>query len=190
MVDSGLGNTFEALTFESFCVAQDWQRQIKDNAQRFLEAKGSWFYIGGQSGAGKTHICTAIVGKLIDAGSCARYMLWRDEIVRLKASVGDAREYAKLIEPLKETQVLYIDDFFKSGRGQPPSAGDINVAAELIGVRYNDPELITVISSEYELFDLLMIDEAICGRIRERATGFVNSVSPDRAKNWRLSGAK
>ena len=43
-------------------------------------------FIGGQVGAGKTHLCTAMVGEFLKRGISAKYMLWRDDALKLKAS--------------------------------------------------------------------------------------------------------
>ena len=69
--------------------------------------------MGGQSGAGKTHLCTAVTVHYIRKGKEARYMLWRDEIAQIKAIVTDSAAYAARMDALKKTPVLYIDDLFK-----------------------------------------------------------------------------
>ena len=96
----------------------------------------------------------------------------------------------------KTAEVLYIDDLFKTGKGrgeeeQRPTVGDINAAFELLNYRYNNPQLITIISSECRATDILDIDEAVGGRIVERTIrhGYGINVKPDRSKNYRLKGA-
>ena len=99
------------------------------------------------------------------------------------------------MKELKKTDVLYIDDLFKGGKGEdgkykPPTAADINAAFEIINYRYNNPELVTIISSERTLVELNDIDEAIAGRIAERSkeSGYCINLKPDKKRNWRMKG--
>jgi DNA replication protein DnaC len=183
-------------TFDKYEAEEPWQQTIKATAQRFLQDdRNTWFFIGGQSGAGKTHICTAIAVHYIRNGKEVKYMLWRDEITKVKAVVNDPEQYGELMKALKETDVLYIDDLFKGGKGEdgqykPPTAADINAAFEIINYRYNNPNLITIISSERTLVELNEIDEAIAGRIAERAkeSGYCINLKKDKSRNWRMKG--
>lgn len=192
---SGLKNAVKAYTFDKYETPDAWQKYIKDTAMRFCQDSGnSWFFIGGQSGAGKTHICTAIAVHYIRQGMEARYMLWRDEIVRIKALVNEHEEYTKIMQDLKTVPVLYIDDLFKTGESHDkqarPTTGDINAAFEIINHRYSNPGLITIISSEKTLPELLEIDEATAGRIAERSKtgGYCVNLKKDSKRNWRLRG--
>ena len=54
------------LRMESFNASFPWQAEIKKAAKGFLDEGSGWFFIGGQSGCGKTHICTAISYELIE----------------------------------------------------------------------------------------------------------------------------
>lgn len=193
---SGLKDIVQTYTFDRYEVTSDWQRAIKTAAERFVEDdEHTCWFIGGASGCGKTHICTAMAGWYLKHGREVRYMLWRDEIVRLKASVTDAETYDRLMGDLKRAAVLYIDDLFKTGRGpdgpQKPTQADINIAFELINARYNNRKLVTIISSECMIADILDIDEAIGGRLVERAVhnGYGFNVRPGEGKNYRLREA-
>ena len=75
--------------------------------------------------------------------------------------------------------VLYIDDFLKGGA----SDADIRLAFEILNARYNDSKLKTIISSEMDLTAILNRDEALGGRIYERAK---KNVLRAPGKNWRL----
>lgn len=191
---SGLKNVVKEYTFDKYEAPDKWQQTIKETAQRFCtDQVHDWFYIGGQSGAGKTHICTAIAVACIKQGKDARYMLWLEEIKRIKALITEPEKYNMILKELKETPVLYIDDLFKVGKGpdgqvSPPTKADIDVAFEILNHRYNNAGLITIISSERTLSELLDIDEAVAGRIAERskAGGYCINLKRDRAKNWRM----
>lgn len=188
---SGLKNIIRDYTFDKFNAVEPWQRTIKEAAKEYAKQPEGWFFIGGQSGAGKTHICTAICREFLLAGKSVKYMLWRDDIVKLKANVNEHDEYESMMASYKNVDVLYIDDLFKTGKGsdgdkQRPTAADVNIAFEILNFRYNNPKLLTVISSECTINDILDIDEAIGGRIFEKAKVF--SLKPDAKKNYRLKG--
>ncbi len=192
MQRSGLKNIIRDYTFDKFLATEDWQKAIKGAAMEYAKNPEGWFFIGGQSGAGKSHICTAICREFLLGGREVKYMLWRDDIVQLKGAVTDAEQYGSLMDQYKRIDILYIDDLFKTGKGpdgakQHPTAADVNAAFEILNYRYNDPKKLTIISSECTIDDLLEIDEAVGGRIFERAK--VISLRPDKSRNYRLRGA-
>jgi DNA replication protein DnaC len=75
----------------------------------------------------------------------------------------------------------------KTGMMQKPSVADVNYAFEIINYRYNNPSLLTIISSELSEDELLDIDEAIGGRIYERAKTF--TIGKNRDRNYRMKKA-
>lgn len=183
---SGLKNQLDKCTFANYKVTADWQKSIKDKAQRFLsDSYGKWFYMGGQVGSGKTMICTAIVGELLKMGYDAKYMLWLDDVTPLKAGIMEDN-HAFEMGKYKRVKVLYIDDFFKSEAGRTPSQADIKIAFEILNHRYNNPSLVTIISSEKTIKELLDIDEAIGSRIYERTKEYSINLNKDKNKNYRL----
>lgn len=191
MKRSGLKNIIRDYTFEKFQASEAWQQKLKDAAIKYADNPSGWFFIGGQSGAGKTHLCTAICRQFLLDCKAVKYMLWRDDVVRLKGCVNDGDEYARQMDEYKRCEVLYIDDLFKTGKGadgqrQQPTGADINIAFEILNYRYNNPKLLTVISSECTVDDIISIDEATGGRIFERAQAY--SLKPDKSKNYRLKG--
>ena len=129
-------------------------------------------------------MATAVCSVLMQQGREVRYVLWRDFATRAKSLTTDEAAYSSLIEPLKATEVLYIDDMFKTGRGQMPTAGDINLCFELLNARYNDAAKLTILSSELTVNALLQVDEALGSRIVERSRGHYADLST--RSNWRL----
>lgn len=187
--ESGLADLAERCTFDSYQAKEAWQMYIKNRAVTFVESGGKVFFIGGQSGAGKTHICTALATSLINRGKSTRYMLWTSEAAKLKACVNDI-DYENLIWPLKSVDVLYIDDLFKpTGANSQPTSADIRLAYEIINHRYNAGDKVTIISSERTVSEICDIDEATGGRIMEQAGEYCLNVSHDKAKNWRANHA-
>lgn len=173
---SGL-NASGRYTFDNYQTKDQWQEDIKASAMAFMAdlERGAWFFIGGQSGAGKTHICTAIAETCIDLGRRAKYMVWSEEIKRIKGLIANEPEkYQAAMRELCSVPVLLIDDLFKGGRGEdgkfrPPTEADIKAAFEILNARYNNPQSITIISSERMLSEICDLDNAIGGRIAERA---------------------
>ena len=195
---SGLKDVVRKYTFANYKTEDEWQKRLKEKATAFCkDNKATWFFIGGQSGAGKTHLCSAVTVQYIRDGYEAKYMLWRDEIVRLKAVVNDPLEYGEMMNELKTAPVLYIDDLFKNGKGvngqaTMPTPADVNAAFEIINYRYNNPALVTIISSEKTIAELNEIDEAIAGRIAEltKPFGYCLNIKKDASRNWRMKGVE
>lgn len=179
--DSGLEELLRCCTFRNFETTEEWQKIIKSGAMRFSEQDKGFFYIGGQSGCGKTHLCTAIIGAMIKKGKSARYFVWREDSTALKALVND-KEYQPAIDNFKKTDVLYIDDLFKQSS---VSDADVKLAFELIDYRARN-SLITVISSELDVDKLIKIDEGLGGRIVDHTKNNRYIVSKNRNKNYRL----
>lgn len=192
MKRSGLKDIIKDYTFDKFDAVEPWQKALKSAATDYAKKPEGWFYLGGQSGCGKTHLCTAICREFLLEGKQVIYMLWRDDIAKLKSLALDGEERQKMIERFKKAEVLYIDDLFKTGRNpdgyEPkPTAADINAAFEIINYRYNNPSLLTIISSELNEDELLDIDEAVGGRIFERSKSI--SIAKDRSRNYRIRKA-
>ena len=193
---SGLQGVVQKYTFDKYQTPEPWHKTVKETAQNFCQDQmGAWFFIGGQSGAGKTHICTAIAVHHIRKGKEVRYMVWPKEINYIQSVVNDTDKYAALMRELQETDVLYIDDLFKHGKDMDgkmkyPSEAEVRRAFEIINYRYNNPRLVTIISCEWTLFDLNAIDEATAGRIAERSKsqGYCINLKHDGKKNWRMKG--
>lgn len=186
MERSGLGGMLKRSSFGAYRGEEGWQQEVKRKALAFAKERGKWFYIGGAVGSGKTHICTAICGSLMEQGLDTRYMLWRDEARILKAAVNDNGEYAPRMEELKAVPVLYIDDLFKTRRGGEIRDADVNLAFEIINYRYMQKESITVISSEKTIEQVMDIDEAVGSRIDHRSRGYVLGIEAREGRNWRL----
>lgn len=196
---SGLKNIIRDYTFDKFQTPEPWQETLKAAAMDYAKNPSGWFALCGQSGCGKTHLCTAICRELLLEGREVVYMLWRDEIGKIKQAArmsefdGETVELRRILDKYKTAKVLYIDDLFKTGKTaenatQRPTAADINYAFEILNYRYNNPELLTILSTELTEDELLDIDEAIGGRIYERAKAY--SIGKDRGKNYRVRNTR
>ena len=184
---SGLSGIIKRYTLDKFKTDHSWQKFIKDSAVKYISEgykDGKWFLISGNSGCGKTHICTAIVREFLKQAIPVKYMVWDCEVIELNANVN-TEKYHDLIEPLKRVEVLYIDDLFKPiGINARPSDGEIKRAKEILDYRLRN-NLVTVISTELSINEIIDIDAAVGGRIYQMTKG--NSVHITGAdKNYRL----
>lgn len=194
MKRSGLGDVIREKTFEKYEATEPWQNAIKDKAMEYAKNPEGWFALLGQSGAGKTHLCTAVCREFLLAGRQVLYMRWTDDIVKLQGfEKKDPGQRMEMMDRLKEADVLYIDDLFKpyekDGVKQMPSNWDKRITFELINYRGDRPDQLTIISSEWTQDGLVEIDEATGGRIFEKAGEFAISIAKDRKKNYRLRKA-
>ena len=191
MERSGLKNLVEQYTFDQFVDQEPFQKKLKAGALDFLRNHDrQWFFAGGQVGAGKTHLCTAIAVAFLKKGMGVRYMMWCDDSAKLKSVVNDCEEYERRIQPLKTIPVLYIDDFFKTslddrGSKKMPTQADVRLAFEILNYRYNN-NCITILSSEWTVDEILHCDEAVGSRIYQRTKEHCFVIGQDRRKNYRL----
>jgi DNA replication protein DnaC len=190
---SGLADNFERYTFDKFLTEETYQKHIKEKAMHFVKNHKTtntlkhdiykWFYIAGQVGSGKSHICTAISKELIEQGYDFIYLDYAHEMQRLtnelRSWYNDVREKAeKRLEELKFVQVLYVDDFMKTSDGKH--------LFDIINARYGRNNTITIISSENVFDKNDLSTEAIPSRIYERCDGYYLVVNKDANKNMRL----
>lgn len=195
MKASGLEKSIRDCTFKRFTIREPWQQKMYDLAQHYLTdgvQDGRWLYIGGQPGCGKTHICTAVAGKLLYERPLL-YVVWPQVVKKLNAIVNEAEDFSREMGRLQEIDVLYIDDFFKPfkddmGKVMLPTPAEMKRAFELLNYRYVN-KLPTIISSEWHIEELTNMDEATGSRIMERSQGFCMTIGRDRSRNQRLAGA-
>lgn len=131
-------------------------------------------------GLRKTTLCTTIFRAIVEGGKPGLYVSWREFARRAKAVGNDRDDFREETEPLKNTPLLYLDDFWK-GEIRP---ADVHLAFELINARYISKKP-TILSSENTLEAILRGDEAIGSRLFEMAGGYYMDCS--RARNWRTA---
>ena len=179
MKESGLADAVSKYSFNNYQTNDSETKNIKQRAKQFV-THGRCFVICGQSGSGKTHICTAICNDLLKDGYGVKYFIWRKDAAELKAIVNSGEEYQKAINKLHNIPVLYIDDFLKG----TVTDADINLAYTIIDERYRNPNGKTIISTELPINAIVDKDEAMGGRIIEMSKGYILQ-APD--KNWRTA---
>lgn len=199
MKDSGLGDALKEQTFESFRTDTALQEHMKRVAGEYVvtlfdkwdDQRRPWFYVGGNPGSGKTHICTAICGEILRHNVGVKYMQWLSDSRRLKYA-NDAQVYEDALDDYINPTVLYIDDLLKQKYAENPvfTEADIKIAFTILNARYlmNKP---TIISSEWDLINqLLPADEGVFSRVYERSKDFTIRISRDIKNNFRIEGER
>ena len=166
--DSGLEKLVEKCTFDNFRTVESWQAEMKRKAFEYLDDSNrqNSFFIAGQSGSGKTHLCTAICNEIMKDGGRLIYFQYVKDGTRLKQIVNEREQYEVAVDSLIEIPFLCIDDLFK----QEVSSADIRLMYEIINGRHI-AQRPTIISSERSLAYIKEArngdGEAIAGRIFE-----------------------
>lgn len=184
---SGLENVVSDFRFDKFKVEKPFQELMLNTAKDYLDnGEGKWLAFLGASGSGKTMLCSAVAIEFLRRGKEIKYMLWKDDSRKIKNNNFDGD--GTLIEYYKSVEVLYIDDLFKTGKTngeyQNPTAGDINLAFEIINNRVARKK-VTIISSENTIDELFDIDEATAGRIKQMCGKYCLNISKGEGKNYR-----
>ena len=181
---SGFGDMLEKYTFEGYEAKEDWQKYVKKGAMLYTQQKElPWMYIGGMSGAGKSHICTAAATKILQQGKVVKYVMWRDVFHKMESYRYEEEKYNELLKELSEVEVLILDDFLK-GMDKQKQGSALEIAFDLVNRRYNNRKA-TIFSSEIQLGELEVLDRALYGRIKERCGKFSLNIKNDESRNFR-----
>lgn len=189
---SGLGRKLEECTFENFNADNDNLKYAKTLAMQFVsdDTSEALLFLG-KSGTGKTHLATAVAGKLLNEQKKPLiYVRYRELVQPLKAMTFDLEERAKYINKYKTISYLYIDDLFKNMDSRNYS--EKQYIFEILDYRYSNHKK-TIITSEYTISQLLQEDEAMMGRLGEMARGYIvefNKVDNYRAKKMQEDRSK
>ena len=189
MEASGLKNIIKEKTFDTFHDKETWQTTVKQGAIAYAEKPEGWLLFCGQSGSGKTHLCTAVCRHLLLAGEEVRYMPWRQDVRELKGMAKEPATQAEALKKYQEAPILFIDDLFKVSKAADgscvPPVADVNLAFDIINYRYTK-RLTTIISTERSPAELVEIEEATGGRIVEMAQGHTYCIEKKPGRNYRL----
>ena len=161
---SGISAEFQKKTFDDFMTNGSPQlSNAKAKAMQYVKNfrdtehgryNSIMFY--GQSGAGKTHLGTAICGDLMNNGVAVVYMPYRNAVTKLKQNIIDEEIYSSELNRYMQARVLYIDDLLKGKLTET----DVNIMYEVMNYRYMN-HMPVIISTEKSLDGLLAFDEII-----------------------------
>ena len=178
------GIDFVNTTFDQYETPEQWQQSAKMMTQKFANdfdsLRKNWIYVGGQNGAGKTHLCTAICGILTKKQHVVHYENWKELCQRLE-SLRFESEYNDVLSQLQTVEVLFIDDLLKQ-KDKKKLPGDLNIAFEILDARYRSGKA-TVISSEWLIDDIFKMDAGLAGRIKQSA--YLVQINYAENRDWR-----
>ena len=167
---SGIYKKAHDYTMNRFETRFDWQKELKDKALEFIKEPTECFLLLGQSGIGKSHLCTALMrGMAMVNGLKPQYLIWERLVSKMK---DDYNKISKEeLDQLYRVEVLYLDDFLKTVDNNIKSINmnAVSYARDIINQRYNRGN-ITIISSEWSLSELRSVDHSMAGRLMEMAT--------------------
>lgn len=158
--------------FDNYKTTYEWQKTVKALVYDYIKNidKKYWFYLGGQSGSGKTTIMTALFKHLIiEYHLTGKYMVWNSEIKALTSEMRRNSDiYIDRMHELRTCDLLYIDDLLKLSVNEQ---AEFSIFYDIINARYNNNK-ITIITSEKSIDKLENLNDemaAIVGRINEKA---------------------
>ena len=183
---SGMGNLLDK-SLDNFQANESWQQYCKDIVQSYLNDSKlaikkdnplPWLLFMGKTGTGKTHLCSIAANGLMDLGKRVTYMTYPSLVRDIKMFNADG-----LVDKAKHTDVLFLDDLFKFEDAK------YNLELfEILDYRYKEDKC-TIISTEKKEAELIALDEAMFGRIAEKAglSKYYTEISDeDNNRNFRL----
>lgn len=203
---AGLSKNKMDMSIEDFIVEDDdaevqsKREEMKRKAAEYIRDEKGWLFISGNTGAGKTMICTIVSKHLAWKGKRLKYVNWKQEMNEARKEFGkiDSYDWNKI----KNADLLYIDDFIKNDRAKRYGDNDeyyhvlrdverfeYDYAFELLDYR-SDKGLMTIISTEYKLDDIEAWNGALAGRIFEmvRKGGKIIEIPNEDKYNYRKFG--
>lgn len=162
-------------------------QQMKEIALDYLNNfKNNWFFIGGQIGSGKTHLCIKILNNILENNFVSLQILKFSKVFKDLKSLSNKPEQIQLLEKYQKVDILYIDDLFN----RVPTSSDINLLLDIIDYRYISNKT-TIFSSQKHFEELsACIDdenlEALFSRIFEKTFNYIVDVPYNRNFDFRI----
>lgn len=187
MEESGVCDDWQSKTFEAFRAKEGWQAKLKTRIRQYADDPDrDWLLVTGQSGCGKTHLCTAAFAQLVRFGFPGQYVCWLDLMQKLDALYYNSEKFDIAVRPLMTCRLLYLDDLFKTRGGAEVGNRAFDNALRILDARYKSPNLLTILSTEWTLDQIVRMDEALGGRIRERCGSYIVQIEKKDGRNYRL----
>lgn len=173
--NSGYAEKITSQTFEKFTITEPWQKQALQTVKAWTrQTHFPFLFLGGRSGAGKTHLAVAAFYNLIQRGVRGKFISWREQSRELKMRMKEAEAYDAKIRELKFVPLLLVDDLLWANGGGL-SEEDFKLAKEIIDVRQANG-LRTIFTANWTIKDLIELSEVIGGRIYEGCGSSTNFV--------------
>lgn len=186
---SGFTESMLEKTVKSYKTEFDMQKEAKTNVINYLKDfndtkkidKGFMFM--GQSGAGKTHLASAICSHFIKNGITTRLMSYAKDIYGLKFNQGD-EGYNKILDSFLNPKVILIDDLFQG----EPTKSEISIIWKIIDERIKHNK-VTIVTTEKTFEELSDISGSLTGRLIEMSSPNIIDFTRDSTLNYRIQGA-
>lgn len=162
-------------------------QQMKEIALDYLNNfKNNWFFIGGQIGSGKTHLCIKILSKILENNFVSLQILKFSKAFKDLKSLSNKPEQIQLLDKFQKVDILYIDDLFN----RVPTSSDINLLLDIIDYRYISNKT-TIFSSQkhFEELSSCLDDEnleALFSRIFEKTANYIIDVPFNQKFDFRM----
>lgn len=142
--------------------------------------------ISGAVGSGKTDIAIRIGREMARLGLRVKYVRYMQFIKQASAQKFNTKNYENLMKELSSSDVLIIDDLLKCKDRDKSnlSKDEIEITFDLIDRRYSNGRKRIITTSEFDMDDILAIDEAIGSRLADMAKGFCWYIG---STNWRIA---
>lgn len=184
--NSGFAELITSKSFENYTVNEEWQRNALRTVKAWaVQERYPFLYLGGKSGAGKTHLAIAAFYSLVQRGVRGKFVSWRTESRDLKMRMTEVGYYDAKIQELKKIPLLLVDDFLWTN-GANPSEEDFKLAKEIIDERQANGRR-TIFTANWTIRQINGLSEVIGGRIYQACgskTNFAITYGSE-AKNYR-----
>lgn len=186
----GLFDCVQRYTFERYQAAAPWQAHLKQMTIDYVKACLNtppnkplpWLYLAGQPGCGKTHLCHAVLMALAEhfQPHAVSYPAWYRDV---SASAMDKDERDKAMRPCKNSEVLFMDDLFRSHN---PTNAEIQTVFEVVNHAYGINRRAIIFSSEMPLDKVLQKNEGLGRRMVERCGEFTAAIRRQKGRDYSL----
>lgn len=155
-------------TFTNFELLDDNHKHALKKAKDFIrQSKYPFFYVGGGTGTGKSHLTVATFYQLVQQGFVGEFVKWESEFNNIKScQFENPFEFRKIMNKLKYTPLVLFDDFLWNSDGKEPTAFEYKIAKEILDERALRG-LKTIFSSNYTFDKLFNLNPVVGGRVTE-----------------------
>lgn len=171
---------------ECVAVAYETAEQYLDSFEDCKNKQKNSIFLGGRPGSGKTHLLLAVANALIERGHSVLYFPFVEGLDELRSEIRDnGPNYQRKLERLQRSPLLFIDDLYKSRKGEEPTKYEIKFLFSVVNYRYLN-NLPMLLSSELTIDQVLFWDEAIGSRLAEMCSNAIVHLTEGKGLNYRL----
>lgn len=164
--NSGYAELITSRTFENFKIDEEWRKKMLHTVKAWTnQTTYPFLYLGGKSGAGKTHLAIAAFYSLVQRGVRGLFVPWRDQSRELKMRMTEVGFYDEKLRDLKRVPLLLIDDLLWTNSGIPTEE-DFKLVKEIIDYRQASG-LQTIFTGNWTVRALMELSVVIGSRIYE-----------------------